>query len=62
LNVSVPLDYDRLIVPCGTPAFGITSMERELGREVSLDEVRPALLEALGEAFDVRLEVERVAC
>jgi lipoate-protein ligase B len=62
LNVSVPLDYDRLIVPCGTPEFGITSMSRELGREVALDEVRPVLLAALAEAFDVRFEEEQVAC
>ncbi len=62
LNVSVPLDYDALIVPCGTPQFGITSMERELGRELSLDEVRPILLQELAAAFGVRLQSEAVAC
>ena len=62
LNVSVALDYDRLIVPCGTPEFGITSMARELGRDVSLDEVRPVLLTALAGAFGVRLEREAAAC
>jgi lipoate-protein ligase B len=62
LNVSLPLDYDRLIVPCGTPEFGITSLAVELKREVSLDEVRPVLLAALADAFDVRFELEAVAC
>ncbi|GAC1497890.1 MAG: lipoyl(octanoyl) transferase LipB [Vulcanimicrobiaceae bacterium] len=47
LNVSTALDYDRLITPCGTPEFGITSMSRELGRNVSLEEARDALLSAL---------------
>ena len=62
LNVSLPLDYDRLIVPCGTPQFGITSLATELGRDVSLDEVRPVLLEALAHAFGARFEFEAVAC
>jgi lipoate-protein ligase B len=53
LNVSTVLDYDRLITPCGTPEFGITSMERELGRAVSLDEARGALLGELAAEFDV---------
>jgi lipoate-protein ligase B len=62
LNVSLPLDYDRLIVPCGTPEFGITSLAAEVQRDVSLDEVRPVLLEALADAFGARFELEAVAC
>jgi hypothetical protein len=34
-------------------AFGITSMSHELGREVSLDEARDALLLSLGQIFNV---------
>jgi lipoate-protein ligase B len=49
LNVSTALDYDRFIVPCGTPAFGITSLERELGRPVALADARDALFTALRE-------------
>lgn len=55
LNVSTALDYDTLIVPCGTPRFGITSMERALGRAVTISEVRAALLASLALAFDVSL-------
>jgi lipoyl(octanoyl) transferase len=62
LNVSVPLDYDTLIVPCGTPQFGITSMERELRRELSVDEVRPVLLHELAAAFGVGFQSEALAC
>ena len=57
LNVSTVLDYDRLITPCGTPEFGITSMERELGRVVSLEEARAALLGELAAEFDVEFVV-----
>jgi lipoate-protein ligase B len=59
LNVSTALDYDTLIVPCGTPRFGITSMERELGRAVETGRVRESLLEALAEAFHVEVEIPR---
>jgi lipoate-protein ligase B len=55
LNVSTPLDYDKLIVPCGTPAFGITSMSHQVGREISLAEARDALLSMLADVFGVEL-------
>jgi lipoyl(octanoyl) transferase len=63
LNVNTALDYDRLITPCGTPQFGITSMSRELGREVTLKEARDALLRAFSATFDVRFrEASATAC
>lgn len=54
LNVCTALDYDRLITPCGTPQFGITSIARELGRDVTWEEGRDALLAALEETFAIR--------
>jgi lipoate-protein ligase B len=54
LNVCTALDYDRLITPCGTPQFGITSIARELGRNVTWEEGRDALLAALEETFALR--------
>jgi len=51
LNVTTALDYDRLITPCGTPEFGITSLERELGRAVALADARDALFAALRAEF-----------
>jgi len=53
LNVSTELNYDRLIVPCGTPQFGITSLERELGRPVTLGEARATLLASLAAEFEI---------
>lgn len=54
LNVCTELDYDRLITPCGTPQFGITSIARELGRSVTWTEGRDVLLGALEETFGIR--------
>ena len=62
LNVSTPLDYDRLITPCGTPEFGITSMTHELKRDIALPDAREALLAAVESEFSVRFEREIVPC
>jgi lipoate-protein ligase B len=56
LNVDTPLDYDRLITPCGTPQFGITSIARETGTPTSWEAGRDALLAALAREFDLRFE------
>jgi lipoate-protein ligase B len=56
LNADTALDYDRLITPCGTPEFGITSISHELGRTVTWAEARDALLPALAAEFDLQFE------
>jgi lipoate-protein ligase B len=58
LNVAPALDYDRIITPCGTPQFGITSIARELGRPVTWAQGRAALLASLGRVFDIRFDPE----
>jgi lipoyl(octanoyl) transferase len=59
-NVSTDLGYDRLIVPCGLPDRGVTSLSAQTGREVGMDEAKPALLDALGRAFDVEFFTDSV--
>jgi lipoate-protein ligase B len=54
LNVDPTLDYDRLITPCGTPQFGITSISQEAGSRVAWADGRDALLAALERTFGVR--------
>ncbi|HEY4439458.1 MAG TPA: lipoyl(octanoyl) transferase LipB [Candidatus Elarobacter sp.] len=56
LNASTALDYDRLITPCGTPEFGITSISEQLGRTVSWPEARDVLLDALEGAFGIEFD------
>jgi lipoyl(octanoyl) transferase len=56
LNAATVLDYDRLITPCGTPEFGITSIANELGRDVSWSAARDALLPALEAEFALQFE------
>lgn len=53
LNVSTPLDYDRWITPCGTPQFGITSLEHELGCDTTLAQAQSALFAELTERFEI---------
>jgi lipoate-protein ligase B len=60
LNVSTALDYDRLITPCGTPQFGITSMSAQLGRAVAWDDARDVLLDCLEGAFSIDFAVEHI--
>ncbi len=52
LNVSTNLDHFRMITPCGLQGTGVTSIERETGRRVAVDEVRSALARNFAEVFD----------
>jgi len=58
LNVSTELNYDQLINPCGLTGRGITSISTETGRTLSIDDVKPLLLEDLSNAFDVEFKEE----
>ncbi len=60
LNACTALDYDRLITPCGTPQFGITSISAEAARHVSWPEARDTLLDALEGGFGIEFAREVV--
>ena len=51
LNVAPDLSYFDRIVPCGISDAQVTSMSRELGREVSISEVSPILEKHMFEAL-----------
>jgi len=53
LDVCTDLGYFQLINPCGMPGVAITSIARELGREVSVEEAKSPLLEAMRRNFDL---------
>jgi lipoyl(octanoyl) transferase len=55
-NVATDLRYFELIVPCGIPDRQPTSLERLLGRPVSVAEVAPRMIERLGEVFGLQMQ------
>lgn len=52
LNVNTNLQHFRLITPCGLEGTGVTSIARQIGREVPLGDVRKILAAKFGEVFD----------
>ena len=52
LNVATDLSYFDLIVPCGIADRGVTSLSRELGRTIDLDDVIEPFVEAFAGVFD----------
>jgi lipoyl(octanoyl) transferase len=57
LNVDLdPAPFTEWITACGLEDAAFTTMARELGRPITLDEVRPAAAAALGEVFELELE------
>ena len=51
LNVSPDLSYFDTIVPCGIQGEGVTSLSRELGGPVQMDDAVAALIEGFTEVF-----------
>jgi len=51
LNVTTDLDFFNLIIPCGITSKPVTSMEKELGGEVSMREVARRLTRNFGSVF-----------
>jgi lipoyl(octanoyl) transferase len=55
LNVSTNLEHFRLITPCGIRGSSVTSIARQIGREVTLDDVRAVAAAKFAEVFDREL-------
>lgn len=53
LNVNTDLNYFSLIVPCGISGKAVTSMEKELGKAVPLNEVHEKLKKRILQVFDL---------
>jgi lipoyl(octanoyl) transferase len=51
LNVNPDLSYFNLIVPCGITAKSVTSMQKELGRELDLGAVAQSVPRNFGSVF-----------
>ena len=57
LNCDCDLGAFSTIVPCGISDAGVTSISAELGRQVSVGDVRSAVADAVCDALDGRLAV-----
>ena len=56
LNVCPDLSFFNHIVPCGMPGVSVTSMSQELGSDVAVSDVMPALARAFASEFGVAVE------
>lgn len=55
LNVNTNLSYFNLIVPCGITAKPVTSMQKELGREIDLAAVAASASRNFGDVFSSQM-------
>ncbi|MBN2893210.1 MAG: lipoyl(octanoyl) transferase LipB [Bacteroidales bacterium] len=51
-NVNTNLDYFNHINPCGFTDKGVTSLQKELGKEINVDEVKELLKKYYSEVFE----------
>jgi lipoyl(octanoyl) transferase len=55
LNVNTDLSYFNLIIPCGITSHPVTSMQKELGRELNLNEVSQSISRNFGAVFSSQI-------
>jgi lipoyl(octanoyl) transferase len=57
LNVNTDLDYFNNMVPCGIDDKDVTSMQRELGHEVDINEVKKILKHHISVLFNMEIMI-----
>jgi len=55
-NVNTDLEYFNHINPCGFIDKGVTSMKKELGREIDFNEVKDVLKDKIEQVFEMNLK------
>ncbi len=55
-NINTDLSYFNHIIPCGIEDKSVTSLEKELGREVCMDELKSVLIAQISNQFNVKIE------
>ncbi len=56
LNVNTNLDYYNYINPCGYTDKGVTSLQKELGKEIDMNEVKEKLKQHLQQVLELHLQ------
>jgi lipoyl(octanoyl) transferase len=59
LNVNTNLEYFGNIVPCGIDDKAVSSIQKELGREIEITEVAGKLRTHLAELFEMELTINQ---
>ncbi len=54
-NINTNLDYFNNIIPCGIQDKQVTSLQKELGREIDMNEVKEKMKKYFAEIFNVEL-------
>lgn len=55
LNINTDLDYYKYIIPCGIDDKAITSMQKELGKEVDEEEVKKLLMSEIQTQLGIQM-------
>jgi len=55
LNVNTDLKYFEYIIPCGIKDKAVTSLERELGEKIPMDEVKEKVKNYFAEVFEAEI-------
>ena len=53
-NIHPNLSYFENIIPCGISDKNVTSLSKELGKEITTNEVTPVFLEKMAEQFNFK--------
>ena len=60
LNINTDLSYFEYIVPCGIQGKAVTSLEKELGRNVTFEEVKTKLKVHFADLFEAEMQQEEL--
>ena len=55
LNVNNDLSFFENIIPCGISNKSVTSINKEIGKHISLDEVKKTIIKYFVEIFSAKL-------